>query len=120
MYSTQVDFFPEGANDNAAKEFGHETISLLRSPWLQVWVETATTPTFTFTLYGKLRKERVSDPTYEPPWVSLLVITNATAAADRLVALPKRADKLRAVVSGYTGPGRVFAVVSGENIGGQR
>lgn len=120
MYSSQLDFFPDGASADADKAFGHEVVSLLRSSHLQVWVENGTTPTFTFTLYGKLRKERVTETAYEPPWVVLATITNATAAADRLIAIPKRADKLRGVVSGYSGSGRVFAVVSGENIGGQR
>ena len=94
--------------------------SLLRSAYVQVWVENATTPTFTFKLYGRLRKERVEDASHEPPWIELVSITNATAAADRLAAVTKRVDEVKAEITGYTGPGKVFAVVSAENIGGQR
>jgi len=122
MYGTQLDFFPDGANANSTeKAFQFDIGSLIHVPaGFQVWVENSTSPTFTVTLYGRLRKERVSSAGYAPPWVTLATITNATAADSRLVLISLKCDEWKAVLSGYTGPGKVFALLSGENIGGNR
>lgn len=121
MYSSQLDFFPDGAAADGDKAYGFEMGSLIHTPAaFQVWVQDATTPTFTAKLYARVRKERVTNAAYAPPWVEQATITNATAVADRLITITKRADEWKVVISGYTGPGRVFAVLSGENIGGSR
>jgi hypothetical protein len=121
MYSSQLDFFPDGIAANGDRAFGFEIGSLIRVPAaFQVWVQDTTTPTFTLKLYSRVRKERVTDAAYAPPWVERATITNATAAADRLVSVTVRSDEWKVVVSSYSGTGRVFAVLSGENIGGQR
>lgn len=122
MYGSQLDFFPDGASANATeKAFQFDIGSLIRVPaGFQVWVENATTPSFTVKLYGRLRKERVTAPAYAPPWITLATITDATAADSRLVLVTLKCDEWRAVLTGYTGPGKVFALLSGENIGGNR
>ena len=121
MYGTQLDFFPDGANVNGEKAFQFDIGSLIQVPaGFQVWVENGTTPTFTIKLYARVRKERVTAAGHAPPWVELATVTNATADADRLVAVTRRADEWKAVLSGYSGSGLVFAVLSGSNIGGQR
>lgn len=121
MYGTQLDFFPDGANANGSKAFQFDIGSLIQVPaGFQVWTEDGTTPTFTVKLYGRVRKERVTVAGYAPPWVELASITDATAAASRLVNIPVRADEWKVELSGYAGAGRVFAVLSGSNIGGNR
>ena len=121
MYGTQLDFFPDGANANGEKAFQFDIGSLIQVPaGFQVWVEDGTTPTFTVKLFGRVRKERVTAAGHVPPWVELASITDGTTAADRLVNIAKRCDEWKAVLSGYGSTGRVFAVLSGSNIGGQR
>jgi hypothetical protein len=118
MYASAIDFFPEGAAANATETRGPHHAGLLRAAVAQVWHTDS--PTYTVKINGRLRKERVSDVGHAPPWVELLSFTQATAAADRLVSLPRRVDELQVVVSGFSGTGRVFVLVSAENIGGQR
>ncbi len=118
MYSSQIDFFPDGATANVTETKGYTLVSLIRFPFVQMWF--TGTPTFTLKVNGRLRKERVTDLADAPPWQELLSMTEATSAADRLVALPKRADEIQVVISGWSGTGKVFCLVSGDNMGGQR
>lgn len=114
MRPSQIDFFGDGTS--ADGDSGIETLSgNLQAQTFQVYAQDSTTPTYTATLYGRLRKERVSDPTHAPPWVQLAQITNVTAT--KLVSIALRADQLKVTISGYTGPGKVFAILSGHNVG---
>lgn len=114
MRPSQIDFFGDGTEANG--DSGIETLSgNLQAQTFQVYAQDSTTPTYTATLYGRVRKERRSDPSHAPQWVQLAQITNATSV--KMVSIGVRADETKVTISGYSGTGKVFAVLSGHNVG---
>lgn len=114
MRPSQIDFFPDGVSENGPSNV--ETLAAnLWNVSFQAYAEDGETPVFTATLYGRLRKERLTSPSYAPNWVQLAQIENDTP--NPLVAVTTRADELKVEITNYTGTGKVFALVSGHNVG---
>ena len=95
MRPSQIDFFGDGKAANG--DSGIETLSgNLQAMSFQVYAKNGTTPTYTATLYGRLRKERQSDPTHVPVWVQLAQITSVTVT--KLVSVTVRPDEVKVTI----------------------